>query len=247
MPTYKLEVRVDAGQDLLATEPTGWSIRSLLLPSTWCGLVLASCLIGCDGSGGLGDSALKTELDVARLARKVEELRAMIEKFDSPGPSEDVAELRRRLDGLEAIVTRNAENIDQLADNLSSVIATASGLAQRMSGAQGVGERPRSAVRQEEPDAPAPRVVAQNDTYRVGQFGTGQISGEVYNGSGKSIDWVKVIATFYDGSGQVIETGFSFSQPRAIEAFGTAAFSILVTEEEIASRIVTYKLAVEWK
>lgn len=77
----------------------------------------------------------------------------------------------------------------------------------------------------------------------INQIGTYQIDGEVQNNTGSKATYVKVTATFYDANKKVIDTAFSFADPKNLEAGQKAPFKIYNTKPEVSGGIASYDLA----
>ena len=58
-------------------------------------------------------------------------------------------------------------------------------------------------------------------------------------------EFVKVVATFYDEAGQVINTDFTYTDPTDLAAGQSAPFELSVTDEDIAEEIESVKLATQ--
>jgi hypothetical protein len=74
------------------------------------------------------------------------------------------------------------------------------------------------------------------------------VVGEVENGLGRAIDFVKVTGTFYEANNQVIGTDFVFTDPSSLEAGETAPFDLtLFTDAVDPSQVESYKIRVSWQ
>jgi hypothetical protein len=91
------------------------------------------------------------------------------------------------------------------------------------------------------PYEPSPAVL-QGITDYVATTGSHCVVGEVLNTTGSNLRLVEIHAAFYDGSGQLIASGSTFSELAIVEAGGTAPFK-LVTLDPPPS-LHTYKLRV---
>jgi hypothetical protein len=94
------------------------------------------------------------------------------------------------------------------------------------------------------PTEPLPSVVIQG----VGDYGAGTeqraIAGEVVNGSGQRLQFVEVLATFYDGNGALIGSGSTFAEIKVVEAGGRAPFKL--TAGQIPASFQTYELRLDF-
>ncbi|MGH9951548.1 MAG: FxLYD domain-containing protein [Nitrososphaeraceae archaeon] len=74
------------------------------------------------------------------------------------------------------------------------------------------------------------------------------VVGEVENGLGRVIDYVKVTGTFYEANNQVIGTDFVFTDPSSLEAGETVPFDLtLFTDAVDPSQVSSYKIRVSWQ
>ena len=80
---------------------------------------------------------------------------------------------------------------------------------------------------------------------RTNDFGWYQIVGEVVNGGSEPTEFVKVVATFYDEAGQVINTDFTYTDPSDLTAGQSAPFEVTVTDEDISDDIESAKLTAQ--
>lgn len=80
------------------------------------------------------------------------------------------------------------------------------------------------------------------------EYGYTKIVGEVINNTSKPVEFVKVTATFYDASGGVIATGFTYAGDTAstqLEPGKTTPFEVSSFPDK--STPASYKLDVNWK
>ena len=61
---------------------------------------------------------------------------------------------------------------------------------------------------------------------RINDFGWYEIVGEAINGGSDSTEFVKVVATFYDEAGRLIDTTFTYTDPSDLAAGQSAPFEI---------------------
>jgi hypothetical protein len=74
------------------------------------------------------------------------------------------------------------------------------------------------------------------------------VVGEVKNNSPTQVEFVKVIATFYDSNNEVVGTKTTYTNPSDISGGDTAPFEILLTSASIPiSEIDNYKLAASYQ
>lgn len=93
--------------------------------------------------------------------------------------------------------------------------------------------------------AAATVLTIQEGEQRIGEFGWYEVVGEVVNGGTDSTEYVKVVATFYDEAGQVINTDFTYTDPTDLAAGQSAPFELRVSDEDIAEEIESVKLATQ--
>ena len=80
---------------------------------------------------------------------------------------------------------------------------------------------------------------------RIGEFGWYEIVGGVVNGGSEPTQYIKVVATFYDEAGKVIETDYTYTDPSDLAAGQSAPFELTVSDEAISDDIESVKLAAQ--
>lgn len=84
-------------------------------------------------------------------------------------------------------------------------------------------------------------------TQRRGEYDSGlgyyNVTGEVENQSANTVEYVMIIGTFYDSSGNVVNSGFTYSDLDTISPGNTAPFTLSVSEN--ASKVEDYRLIVQ--
>jgi hypothetical protein len=80
---------------------------------------------------------------------------------------------------------------------------------------------------------------------RINQYGWYEIVGQVVNGGSEATEFVKVVATFYDETGRVIDTDYTYTDPSDLASGQSAPFEIRLTDEEISEDVESVKLAVQ--
>jgi len=75
-------------------------------------------------------------------------------------------------------------------------------------------------------------------------IGTFHVVGEVKNSGNRDVNFVKVIGTFYDSAGKVVDTSFTYTNPSDITSGQTAPFYLMVMSPQV-SKIKTYELQVQ--
>ncbi|MGD8627293.1 MAG: FxLYD domain-containing protein, partial [Anaerolineae bacterium] len=94
------------------------------------------------------------------------------------------------------------------------------------------------------PTEPPPLVAIQG----VSDYGVGTeervIVGEVVNGSGQRLQFVEVLARFYDGNGGLAGTGSTFAEIKIVDGGGRAPFKL--TAAQIPASFQTYELRLDY-
>jgi hypothetical protein len=85
----------------------------------------------------------------------------------------------------------------------------------------------------------------QEGEQRINEFGWFEIVGEVVNGGTDDTEFVKVVATFYDETGRVIDTDFTYTDPTDVPAGQSAPFELTVSDEDISDDIESVKLSAQ--
>jgi hypothetical protein len=55
----------------------------------------------------------------------------------------------------------------------------------------------------------------------------------IIEGGTENTEFVEVVATYYDETGRVIDTGFTYTDPSELAAGQSAPFELTVTDEDI--------------
>jgi hypothetical protein len=71
------------------------------------------------------------------------------------------------------------------------------------------------------------------------------VVGEIKNIGSIKTTYVKIIATFYDSSGNVVDCDFTFSNPDELDPGQVAPFDVMLTNEERIPLIQSYALTAE--
>ena len=93
--------------------------------------------------------------------------------------------------------------------------------------------------------AAATVLTIQEGEYRINDLGWYEIVGEVVNGGTDDTEFVKVVATFYDETGQVIDTDFTYTDPSDVSAGQSVTFELTVGDEDISGDIGSVKLSAQ--
>lgn len=87
------------------------------------------------------------------------------------------------------------------------------------------------------------KILSQDDSYDI-LFGEYSIDGEVENTGTEAMDWVNVIATYYDSNGEVIGASYCNTDPLDIGAGQKADYNIIAYDSEMdTSAIEKYVLS----
>ena len=86
--------------------------------------------------------------------------------------------------------------------------------------------------------------ILSNSSY-IDSFGFMHVVGGVKNIRSIKTTYVKIIATFYDSGGNVVDCDFTFSDPDELDPGQVAPFDITLTNEERISLIHSYALTAE--
>lgn len=84
-------------------------------------------------------------------------------------------------------------------------------------------------------------LVILSHTSRIDSLGYYEVNGEVQNNTGSAIGFPKIIASFYDASGVVIDSDFTYARITPLQPGQKAPF-IIDADKEITPRIVRYEL-----
>jgi hypothetical protein len=93
--------------------------------------------------------------------------------------------------------------------------------------------------------AAATVLTIQEGEQRINDLGWYEIVGEVVNGGTDDTEFVKVVATFYDETGRVIDTDFTYTDPTDVPAGQSAPFELTVNDEDISDDIESVKLSAQ--
>jgi hypothetical protein len=88
--------------------------------------------------------------------------------------------------------------------------------------------------------ASGPLIILSHKSYQEGDYYT--IIGEVQNTSNEPMEFVKIVATLYDGNGQVVNSNYSYSILDSIPAGGKSPFEISTNDWQGTK---SYKLQVQ--
>ena len=80
----------------------------------------------------------------------------------------------------------------------------------------------------------------QNNEY------TNKLIGEVYNMINNNVEYVTIIVTFYDETGEKIGSKSTYSKPSTIKSNMTAPFE-MVLGDEISKNVASYDVTITWR
>jgi hypothetical protein len=84
----------------------------------------------------------------------------------------------------------------------------------------------------------------QGVTAYVASTGSHYVVGEVLNTTGDNLRFVEILASFYDGDGQLVGTGSTFSELSIVEPGGIAPFKLATLDPPPS--LADYKLRVDY-
>jgi hypothetical protein len=78
-------------------------------------------------------------------------------------------------------------------------------------------------------------------------FGSTYIVGEVRNNLADVVNYVQIVGRFYDSSGLLIDTDFTYTALDYLRPGEKSPFKLIITDESVAQRINNYTLTVNWE
>jgi hypothetical protein len=78
-------------------------------------------------------------------------------------------------------------------------------------------------------------------------FGSTYIVGEVRNNLADVVNYVQIVGRFYDSSGLLIDTDFTYTGLDYLRPGEKSPFKLIITDESVAQRINNYTLTVNWE
>ena len=88
-------------------------------------------------------------------------------------------------------------------------------------------------------------IVLLSQRYNEERFGD-EIVGEVMNNGTYTAEYVKVSASFYDQSGGIIGSEFTYAEPSTIRPGDRAAFTMYISSEAIEDNTERYEFTIQW-
>jgi hypothetical protein len=97
------------------------------------------------------------------------------------------------------------------------------------------------------PQQPTSDGVSILSSSRIGtDFGSTYIVGEVRNDLSDVVKYVQIVGRFYDSSGLLIDTDFTYTDLDYLRSGEKSPFRLIITDESVAQRIDNYTLTVNW-
>lgn len=78
-------------------------------------------------------------------------------------------------------------------------------------------------------------------------FGNLYVVGEVKNNLSTVVNYVQIVGTFYDSSGLIIDSDFTYTDLDYLRPGEKSPFRLIISNEAVASRIQNYTLSVNWE
>lgn len=95
--------------------------------------------------------------------------------------------------------------------------------------------------------AATPKLVVVSHTGSIGDSGRYEINGEVQNNVGRKIMFAKISATFYDANKTVVDTSYTFADPKDIEAGAKSPFKIYGSSSDKSGSVASYELVTSYQ
>jgi regulatory protein YycI of two-component signal transduction system YycFG len=77
---------------------------------------------------------------------------------------------------------------------------------------------------------------------------TGRFSGQVQNMINKNVEYVTIIATFYDKDGKIIGSKSTYTKPNTIKPNMTAPFEMILGDDiSSTNNITSYDVTITWR
>jgi len=88
-------------------------------------------------------------------------------------------------------------------------------------------------------------VILKSHKIKEGDYATTLI-GQVQNNLGKEVNFVEIIATFYDQNGDIIGTDTTFTKPYDLRPNMKAPFEMYL-EDSLINELNSYDLTIDWR
>jgi hypothetical protein len=75
-------------------------------------------------------------------------------------------------------------------------------------------------------------------------LGSLHVVGELKNNSTDPFDFVKVVSTFYDSTGKVVGTDFTYSHIKVLRPWERSSFELILSDAQQSDKVNSYRLAV---
>jgi hypothetical protein len=75
---------------------------------------------------------------------------------------------------------------------------------------------------------------------------SGKFIGQVINMGNKTVEYVTIIATFYDATGEMIGSKPTYSKPSSLKPNMTAVYEMFL-DDDISNNIASYDVTITWR
>lgn len=137
-----------------------------------------------------------------------------------------VAQLQARINELTDLANARLTQIQQLQNDVAFRDGIIADLRARMAA---VGVRAGSGL------------IIVSHTSHVNTIGYFEVNGEVQNNTGSAMEYPKIVATFYDSSGAVVESDFTYAELTPLQPGQKAPFRLWASSS-VTPRIARYEL-----
>ena len=71
--------------------------------------------------------------------------------------------------------------------------------------------------------------------------------GKVQNMINKNVEYIIIIATFYDENGKIIESKSTYTKPNSLKPNMIASFEMMITDNVPSNNITSYDVTISWR
>jgi hypothetical protein len=71
--------------------------------------------------------------------------------------------------------------------------------------------------------------------------------GKVQNMINKNVEYIIIIATFYDENGKIIESKSTYTKPNSLKPNMIASFEMMLTDNVPSNNITSYDVTISWR
>ena len=75
----------------------------------------------------------------------------------------------------------------------------------------------------------------------------GEFRGQIQNMINKNVEYVTIIATFYDENGKIIGSKSTYTKPNTIKPNMTASFEMILEDDIYSNNITSYDVTITWR